>query len=89
MAFEQLPVITPTRIGEVRVQLISPDPESEETGGIYHTIDVWFDNGTVYQVTGELTSHLSPEIVNSLVVFMLALRAQAESQILPPGEEEE
>jgi len=83
MTFAAEPVRIPVRIAAIEVCLYSPDPLGVEVSGANYSAQVVYSTGEVRALTGNLVPHLTQAQVNSLLNFMSAIRAKAETEILP------
>jgi hypothetical protein len=87
MAFTPEPTRTPTEIRDIYVTLKDmvggtlehPDPYQEADFAVL----VELSDGTNVRRSGDLVPHITPAQRQGLMDFMTALRAQAETQILP------
>lgn len=84
MAFTTEPTVTATEIKSVTIHLVD---YYDETATLQHTanfdLDVLRSDGSMKRIAGNLVPHITTVQRDALIAFMVALRSQAETQVLP------
>jgi len=84
MAFIQEPTKTPESIGNIVVFLRDGfDNQGTPFQGAKFDVAVMMSDGSEVRRRGDLAPHITPAQRQALMDFMMALRAQAEDEILP------
>lgn len=78
------PVRTPTAIRDISIELadILNAEGGHDYSATYH-VQVQMSDGSIRVITGDLIPHITTQQRTGLLNFMIALRAQAEEQVLP------
>jgi hypothetical protein len=81
--FDKQAARTPTAIGDLSIQLFSPDPTGTEQASASFSLQVKFNDGSLRIMTGDLQPHLSQAQITQLQSFMTTLRSKAVAEVLP------
>lgn len=83
MTFTKEVTVTPVAIGDITVELYSPDPTGDNSAATRFTVYARMSDGTRKLLAGDLVPHLTPAQKGSLTTLMTTIRAKAVAEILP------
>jgi hypothetical protein len=83
MPFHRQKVIAPEKIGDIMLELFSPDPEGQGVPFAHVSIYVRMDDGEVKVRREDLVEHFGQEKVDELLAFAESIRAKAIEEVLP------
>lgn len=83
MAFDKEAIRTPTAIGGITVRLYTASATASPDDSALFEVQVQYNDGTSKNLHGNLFPQLTTAQANQIKAFMVALRTQAEAEILP------
>lgn len=77
------PMRTPTKLGDMEVNIHFPEPNSGQQGTVRFGVQIKQSDGSINHRTGNLWPQLTPQERNQLQNFMQTVYARMESKIIP------
>jgi hypothetical protein len=82
MAFTKEVILTPVAIGEIRITMIDPMPNTNNPQEIRYQAQIVYSDTSTETRIGDLAPELTPAQINSLKSFIAAMRTKAVAEFI-------